>query len=78
MREITHPRTPEAKAKCRFGPGSCHDCAMTCPHGNTIRDNRGRHVVCGSDVFNDDGTLRICGQCHMDHIEDVAAAEVEP
>ena len=69
MKEITHARTLEARARCKFGPGSCHDCAMTCPHGNTIRDRNGVMHPCGSDVFDENGGILVCGECRTDHPE---------
>lgn len=62
MIEVTHVRTLEAAAKCRHR-GSCHDCAMVCPYGNTIHNERGEVVPCGSDVYDAGGHLVICGQC---------------
>jgi len=65
--EISHPRTPEAMAKCRIGPGSCHDCAMTCPHGNQVRDPLTQTLFpCGSDVFDENGNILLCGECRQD------------
>jgi hypothetical protein len=70
MIEVTHARTTEAAARCKFGPGSCHDCAMTCPYGNQVRDSRGTLHPCGSDVFDDAGNILACGQCRQAHGED--------
>jgi len=62
-----HPRTPAASARCK-NRGSCHDCAMTCPHGNTVRHPQtGEIVPCGSEVFNDAGNIVTCGECQADH-----------
>jgi hypothetical protein len=62
-----HARTPEEKARCKNSP-SCHDCAMTCPHGNQVRDDRGQLVPCGTEIFDDEGFIRLCGECHMDQL----------
>ena len=67
MREITHERTLEARARCPIGPGSCHDCAMTCPHGNLVRDEHGKLHPCGSDVFDPDGNIVLCAECRQEH-----------
>lgn len=66
MKEIAHARTPEASARCRIGPGSCHDCAMCCPHGNLVRNSAGKFVPCGSDVFDEKGNIKLCGDCRED------------
>lgn len=64
-----HPRTPEAKAKCR-NPGSCHDCAMTCKYGNLVHDEHNRLFPCGTDVFNKAGNIIVCGDCALDQAQD--------
>lgn len=65
MIETTHERTPEASARCKIGRGSCHDCAMTCPHGNQVRDEKGQLFPCGSDVFDKYGNILLCGECRQ-------------
>lgn len=65
MIETTHARTQAAAASCKFGPGSCHDCAMTCPYGNQVRDLQGQLWPCGSDVFDAGGNLMVCGECRQ-------------
>jgi hypothetical protein len=65
MEETTHARTLEAMVRCKFGPGSCHDCAMTCPHGNQVRDDKEQLHPCGSDVFDRYGNILLCGECRQ-------------
>ena len=60
-----HPRTHEASARCKER-GSCHDCAMTCPHGNTVTDDGGVKVPCGTEIFDADGHIKTCGECQAD------------
>lgn len=60
-----HPRTLEAKARCKNSP-SCHDCAMTCPHGNQVRDEHGQMRPCGSEIFDSTGYIILCGECVAD------------
>jgi hypothetical protein len=64
-----HPRTLEAMARCLVGPGSCHDCAMTCPYGNQVEDAAGETFPCGTEVFNSAGDILLCGDCAVDQIE---------
>ena len=62
-----HPRTPEETAKCK-NRGSCHDCAMTCPYGNLVEDAAGNVFPCGTEIFNSQGNMLLCGDCAVDHI----------
>lgn len=62
-----HPRTLAARARCPQGPGSCHDCAMTCNYGNQVFDLQNvRLVPCGSEVFDFAGNIIVCSQCRHD------------
>jgi hypothetical protein len=39
---------------------------MTCKHGNQIRDDNGRLVPCGTEIFNANGKMRVCAECVED------------
>lgn len=63
-----HPRTLEAKARCKT-PGSCHDCAMTCQHGNLVLSDTLGPVPCGTEsVFDTDGHIKLCDECRHDQM----------
>jgi hypothetical protein len=39
---------------------------MTCKHGNTVRNEEGEIVPCGTETFDADGKMKICGECAHD------------
>lgn len=69
-----HPRTLEAQAKCK-NFGSCHDCAMTCKYGNQVRNDQGTLVPCGTEIFDAEGKINLCGECAQDAMDAIQTSK---